>query len=162
MEARCLSYIAKACGGRLAAGAPDAQVTGICTDSRQVQPGDLFFAIAGERFDGHDFLPEVIEKNAAAVVVNEPRVPGRGYNGGIIAAEDTRRALGQFGAAYRADFRLAVIAVGGSNGKTTTKELLAAVLGQRLRTLASEASFNNDVGVPLTLLKLEKMHEVAV
>ena len=80
----------------------------------------------------------------------------------MIAVEDTRKALGQLAAQYRKDFVLPVVAVGGSNGKTTTKELVASVLKQELATLWSEASFNNDIGVPLTLLRLEKSHQAAV
>ncbi len=80
----------------------------------------------------------------------------------MIAVEDTRKALGQLAAQYRKEFVLPMVAVGGSNGKTTTKELVASVLRQKLATLWSEASFNNDIGVPLTLLRLEKSHQAAV
>ena len=80
----------------------------------------------------------------------------------MIAVEDTRKALGRLAAQYRKDFALPVVAVGGSNGKTTTKELVASVLRQKLTTLRSEASFNNDIGVPLTLLRLEQSHQAAV
>src|SRR5213078_714055 len=80
----------------------------------------------------------------------------------VLAVEDTRRALGRLGAEYRKDFALPIVAVAGSNGKTTTKELLASTLKQGLTILWSEASFNNDIGVPLTLLKLEKTHQAAV
>src|SRR5207247_2810533 len=80
----------------------------------------------------------------------------------MVAVENTRQALGKLAARYRRDFHLPVIAVGGSNGKTTTKELLASVLGQRFETLWSEASFNNEIGVPLTLLKLDQWHQAAV
>lgn len=135
----------------------------VCTDSRAVQAGDLFFALAGERFDGHDFLDGVAHRGAAAVVVERSRVPGLGSLAcGVVAVENPRRALGQLGAAYRQDFALPMIAVGGSNGKTTTKELIAAVLRQKLASLWSEASFNNDIGVPLTLLRLERSHQAAV
>src|SRR5690606_12952753 len=80
----------------------------------------------------------------------------------VIVVDDTRRALGRLAAKYRVEFELPVVAVAGSNGKTTTKELIASVLRQKLRTLWSEASFNNDIGVPLTLLRLEGTHEAAV
>jgi UDP-N-acetylmuramoyl-tripeptide--D-alanyl-D-alanine ligase len=162
MEARCLNYIANACGGRLVRGAPETRVRRVCTDSRHLQEGDLFIAIAGERFDGHDFLQDVSDKKAAAVVVDESKTPERELHCGIVAVENTRQALGRLGAAYRADFRLTVIAVAGSNGKTTTKEIIMAVLRERFRTVCNEASFNNAIGVPLTLLKLENAHEAAV
>lgn len=134
----------------------------VCTDSRKAQPGDLFVALAGERFDGHDFLPEVAKRGASAVLVNRNKVPAEPGGCAVIAADETRPALGRLAACYRRDFTLPVVAVGGSNGKTTTKELLAAVLRRRFNTLWSEASFNNDIGVPLSLLNLEKSHEAAV
>jgi UDP-N-acetylmuramoyl-tripeptide--D-alanyl-D-alanine ligase len=145
----------------LFAGSPETPVLRVCTDSRQVQAGDLFFALAGERFDGHDFLPGVASK-AAAVVVARERAPANVGGCAVITVENTRRALGRLAAAYRQEFRLPLIAVGGSNGKTSTKEMMASVLRQKLRVLWSEASFNNDIGVPLTLLKLEPEHQAAV
>src|SRR5439155_9152581 len=101
-------------------------VTRVCTDSRQAQPGDLFIALAGERFDGHDYLAEVAQKGAAAVVGARKKVGGRDPGCAVIAVENTRLALGSLAARYRRGFNLAVIVVGGSNGKTTTKELLPA------------------------------------
>jgi UDP-N-acetylmuramoyl-tripeptide--D-alanyl-D-alanine ligase len=121
----------------------------------------VFFALAGERYDGHHFLGDVVGK-AAAIVVARGRVPAQLGNCAVITVADTRRALGQFAAAYRLEFQLQIVAVGGSNGKTTTKELIAAVLRQKLSTVWSEASFNNDIGVPLTLLKLNQTHQAAV
>jgi UDP-N-acetylmuramoyl-tripeptide--D-alanyl-D-alanine ligase len=161
MEPRSLQFVAAACAGQLLNGAPDAVVLRVCTDSRQVLPGDLFFALSGERFDGHDFVPEVARK-AAAVVIERGRAAVGIGRCGVIAVDNTRRALGRLAAEYRKGFSLPVIAVAGSNGKTTTKELVAAVLSQKFKTLASEASFNNDVGVPLTLLRLESKHQAAV
>ena len=134
----------------------------VCTDSRQAQAGDLFFALAGGRFDGHDFLDEVARKGAVAVVVERSRKPAKLPDCAVITVDGTRAALGRLAAAYRKDFTLPVVAVAGSNGKTTTKELIASVLRQKLATLWSEASFNNDIGVPLTLLRLEKAHQAAV
>jgi UDP-N-acetylmuramoyl-tripeptide--D-alanyl-D-alanine ligase len=161
MEPRPLQFIVRACAGELSQAAQDTSIRGVCTDSRRVQPGDIFFALVGERFDGHDFLGDVIPK-AAAIVVSRPEVQVQPGQCAVIAVSDTRRALGRFAAAYREEFRLPVVAVGGSNGKTTTKELIAAVLRQKLATIWSEASFNNDIGVPLTLLKLERSHQAAV
>jgi UDP-N-acetylmuramoyl-tripeptide--D-alanyl-D-alanine ligase len=137
-------------------------VTRVCTDSRQAQPGDLFVALAGEKFDGHDFLNDVAREGAIAMVVGKGKVPGPMPGCAVIAVEETRWALGRLATRYRRDFELPVIAVGGSNGKTTVKELLASVLRQRYRTLWSEASFNNDIGVPVTLLKLDNSHQAAV
>ena len=162
MEARSLKLIAAACAGELLNGSPETCVTRVCTDSRQVKAGDLFFALAGGRFDGHDFLRQTAEKGAGAVVVDHKRVPA-GWSGcAMIAVQNTRKALGRLASKYRDDFALPLVAVAGSNGKTTTKELVASVLRQKVATLWSEASFNNDIGVPLTLLRLEKSHQAAV
>ncbi len=162
MEARSLQFVAAACGGEQLGGTPEASVHRVCTDTRRLEAGDLFFALSGERFDGHDFLPEAARRGAAAVVAERRRVPAEWSGCPIIAVENTRIALGRLASRYRDDFTLPLVAVGGSNGKTTTKELVASVLRQRLSTLWSEASFNNDVGVPLTLLRLEKSHQAAV
>jgi len=160
MEARSLDFVCRACGGELICGSPKASVLRVSTDSRHVRAGDLFIAIKGDRFDGHNFVADVIAKGATAVLVERARATRR--NAAVIAVEDTRQALGQFGARYRRDFNIPVISVGGSNGKTTTKELIAAVLRQERPTVWSEASFNNDVGVPLTLLNIELQHRAAV
>jgi UDP-N-acetylmuramoyl-tripeptide--D-alanyl-D-alanine ligase len=160
MEARSLDFVCRACGGELIGGAPDTKVLRVSTDSRQVRAGDLFIAIKGEKFDAHDFVREVIAKGATAVLVERSRA--RREDAAVIAVEDTRKALGQLGARYRRDFQIPVIAVAGSNGKTTTKELIGAVLRQQFPTVWSEASFNNDIGVPLTLLNIDTQHRAAV
>jgi UDP-N-acetylmuramoyl-tripeptide--D-alanyl-D-alanine ligase len=162
MEARPLKYITAACAGEQLNGSPEELVQRVCTDSRNIQQGDLFFALPGEKFDGHDFVEQVIRKGAVGVVVRRERAPVSANGCAVIAVQDTRAALGQFAARYRQDFALPIVAIGGSNGKTTTKELVASVLRQRLPVVWSEASFNNDIGVPLTLSKLENWHEAAV
>src|SRR5258707_1027983 len=141
MEPRSLQYICDAVSGRLY-GPAGAVITGISTDSRTVRAGDCFIAVAGEQFDGHNFVAEVIKKGAASAIVAEDRVRQGGLSAPYITVADTRRALGQLAARYRNDFQIPVIAVAGSNGKTTTKELIASVLRQRFPTLWSEASFN--------------------
>jgi UDP-N-acetylmuramoyl-tripeptide--D-alanyl-D-alanine ligase len=161
MDFRSLTYVAEACGGELLSGSPATLVNRAGSDSRSAQPGELFFALAGERFDGHVFLREVAAKGVAAVVIDRARAP-RDLACGVIGVENPRLALGRLAARYRAEFSLPVVAVGGSNGKTTTKELVASVLRQKFKTLWSEASFNNDIGVPMTLLKLEAAHQAAV
>jgi len=138
------------------------QIRRVCTDSRIIQPGDLFVALTGEKFDGHDFLVEVAKSGAVAVVIESGRRSAQLPECGVIEVASTRAALGRLAAAHRAQFDLPVIAVGGSNGKTTTKELIASVLCQKRATLWSEASFNNDIGVPMTLLKLDATHRAAV
>ena len=162
MEPRSIKYVVEATGGALLSGSPDALASRACTDSRSARPGDLFFALAGERFDAHDFLSEVMSKGVAAVVVERAKAPSSANACAVIAVENPRAALGRLAARYRLDFALPIVAVGGSNGKTTTKELIAAVLREKFKTLWSEASFNNDIGVPVTLLQLEPAHQAAV
>jgi UDP-N-acetylmuramoyl-tripeptide--D-alanyl-D-alanine ligase len=162
MDSCSLSFVVQACAGLLRNGTLELTVRRVCTDSRQVQPGDLFVALAGGRFDGHGFLSDVAAKGAVAALVCSDRVAEAVPGLALIEVADTRVALGKLAAAYRLRFNLAVAAVAGSNGKTTTKELIASVLRQRLCTLWSEASFNNDIGVPLSLLRLEERHQAAV
>lgn len=157
-----MKSIAEACGAEILAGATDTIIENVCTDSRRVKPGDLFFAIKGENFDGHAFLNDVAEKKATAVVAERGKIPPKLRGCAVLAVDDTIAALGKFAAAYRRDFTLPVVCVCGSNGKTTTKELIAGVLRQKFSTLWSEASFNNNIGVPLTLLRLDKAHQAAV
>jgi len=161
MEFRSLKYVVAACAGELLKGSPEAQVDRVCTDSRRSQSGDLFFALAGDKFDGHEFLEDADRAGAAAVVAARGRAPA-GMTCAVIAVEDPRKALGRLAARYRSDYSPRIIGVAGSNGKTSTKELLAAVLRQKLSTLWSEASFNNDIGLPLTLLRLERSHQAVV
>lgn len=161
MEARLLEFFAAACQGELRSAAPDTPVARIATDSRDLRAGDLFVALPGERFDGHDFVTEAVRRGAAAAMVERSqahRFPGLP----LIIVPRTRLALGRMAARYRSGFSLPVVAVAGSNGKTTTKELLGAVLGECFETHRSRDSFNNDIGVPLTLLDLEARHLAAV
>jgi UDP-N-acetylmuramoyl-tripeptide--D-alanyl-D-alanine ligase len=162
VEPRSLKFIAEACEAKVLAGSPDTVVKNVSTDSRRVKSGDVFFAIKGENFDGHAFVKEVADKKATAVVVEKGKVPAQMPNCAVLAVEDTIAALGKLAAAYRRDFSPTVVCVCGSNGKTTTKELVASVLRQKFSTLSSEASFNNNIGVPLTLLRMEKTHQAAV
>ncbi|MCX6871594.1 MAG: UDP-N-acetylmuramoyl-tripeptide--D-alanyl-D-alanine ligase [Verrucomicrobia bacterium] len=137
-------------------------VSGVCTDSRRLQAGNLFLALCGERFDGHDFLKDSGLKKASAVVVSQNRLTDVPPGIPAVSVRNTREALGHIAAAYRNRFSLPVFCVAGSNGKTTTKELLAALLETQFPTLRSQASFNNDIGVPLSLLELDGSHRAAV
>ena len=164
MEERTLSFFARACQAEFLERQPGKGVRGICTDSRSVQAGDLFVAIAGDRFDGHEYVEQALAQGAVGAVV-ERRALARldaVKTGNLLVVENSRHALGSMAAEYRRGFDLPVVAVGGSNGKTTTKELLASALRQRWTALSSEASFNNEIGVPVTLLKLERTHGAAV
>jgi UDP-N-acetylmuramoyl-tripeptide--D-alanyl-D-alanine ligase len=162
MEPRALQFIADACEGEMTGASAEKTAVRVCTDSRQLRAGDVFVALRGERFDGHNFVAEACRK-AAAVMIERNRPNLAVLEGcAAIRVDDTRKALGRLAARYRQDFSLPVIAVAGSNGKTTTKELIASVLNRKLATLSSESSFNNDVGVPATLLRLESAHQAAV
>jgi UDP-N-acetylmuramoyl-tripeptide--D-alanyl-D-alanine ligase len=162
VEKCSLKFVAAACDAEIRGAGPDVDVQNVCTDSRAAKPGDLFFAIKGEKFDGHDFAGDVAQKGVAAIIVASSKIPSAPLGCPLLVVKDVRAALGRLAAAYRDQFDLPVIAVGGSNGKTTTKELIASVLRTKFSTLWSEASFNNDIGVPLTLLRLEKSHHAAV
>lgn len=133
----------------------------ISIDSRNLMPGDLFVAIHGEVHNGHDYLAEVAARRAAAAVIDEPQ---RGGDLTIPALEvaDTRAALGQLGRFVRDQLSTRVIAIGGSNGKTTTKHLVGSVLAARFRGTQSPKSFNNDIGVPLTLLGVSPADDYVV
>jgi UDP-N-acetylmuramoyl-tripeptide--D-alanyl-D-alanine ligase len=162
METRSLQFIAESCGGRIINGDPRVDVCHVSTDSRTVQPGNLFIALSGPNFNAHDFLADVYSKGAAAAVVEKRSTSPLPPNFPCVMVEDARKALGQIAATYRKQFETSAIAVAGSNGKTSTKDLVTSVLRQKLETLASAASFNNEVGVPLTLLQLEQKHRAAV
>lgn len=162
MRKRTIQFITEATGGTLSKGVSSGYVRRVCTDSRAVQPGDLFVALRGDRFDAHDYINEVCQKGVMAVVVEKGKVPTVDGEFGVIEVEDTRQALGRLAAAHRSDFDVPAIAVGGSNGKTSTKEFIAAQLRELGAAVWSEASFNNDIGVPLTLLKLDDEHQAFV
>ena len=152
--------ICAAVGGTLLqdSGAP---VTGVTTDSRAVQPGQLFIPLVGERFDGHAYIAKALEGGAAGCLTAaapETLLPGKLY----IQVADTRLALKALASWYRDKFDLPVVQVTGSAGKTTTKEMIASVLSQRYNTLRTEGNFNNDIGAPLTLLRLMPEHQAAV
>lgn len=135
---------------------------GVSTDSRAVKPGDLFVAVKGERFDGHAFLPQAFSAGAAAAVVQHDVAIPPGVAGPLLVVDDTTKALGALARTYRSRFDIPVIAIAGSNGKTTTKDMIAAVLRQRYAVLSTEGNLNNHFGVPHTLFRLEKKHDIAV
>ncbi len=123
----------------------------ICTDSRQVTPGSLFFALRGEQFDGNRFAPAALQKGAAAAIVDDPAMEGLAN---VIVTGNVLLTLQRLAHLHRERSRVKVLALTGTNGKTTTKELIAAVLSTRFRTLATRGNLNNHIGVPLTLLSL--------
>ena len=152
--------ICDAVGGTLLQGS-DVSVARVSTDSRSVPEGALFVPLAGERFDGHAYIGKALESGAAGCLTArtpDALLPGKFY----IQVSDTRLALKALARWYRGRFDLPVVQVTGSAGKTTTKEMIACVLGRHFRTLKTQANFNNDIGTPLTLLELAPEHQAAV
>lgn len=141
------------------AGSTKDVVTGVSTDSRSIQRGDLFVALRGERHDGHDHLEEVRRKGAIAAIVDRG-VKSRMKN--LVRTKDTLRALGDLAHDWRKRFPIPVVAVTGSNGKTTVKDLIARVLATKYRVLKTEGNFNNLIGLPLTIFRIKGDEEIAV
>lgn len=135
---------------------------GYSIDTRTLRPGELFFAVQGERLDGHDFVAQALERGAAAAVVRADRLVGFPSPARLIAVEDTLAALQKLAAAVRRAWGKPVVGITGSAGKTTTKEAIAHLLATRFRVHKSEGNLNNHFGLPLMLLRLEPEHDVAV
>lgn len=153
--------IIAATGGRLLSGKKESNVNGISIDSRHVKRGQLFVAIKGDLFDGHDFIDDVIAKGVRVIVSHQP-VTVSDQRVTVVIVNDTTKALGELARAYRLRFKIPVIALTGSAGKTTTKEMIASVLSKKYKVLKNEGTQNNHIGVPLTLFKLKSKHEIVV
>ncbi len=137
-------------------------VKGISTDSRSTRPGDLFVALRGGSFDGHAFVSAAFARGAVGAVVEEVPPGADGTSEPLLVVGNTLEALGALARTYRDRFSIPFLAVAGSNGKTTTKEMLAGVLGQKYNVLSTEGNLNNGIGVPMTLFRLNRKHEMAV
>lgn len=148
-----------ACGDGLPSGRQ--ALGGVSTDTRAIREGDVFVALRGERFDAHDFLADAVSRGAAALVVSDPR-RAAGLGRPVFVVEDTLPALGALGAYRRRAWAGTVVAVAGSNGKTTTKELIRAALAGAFTVHATQGNLNNQVGVPLTLLAIPDAADIAV
>ena len=140
---------------------------GVSTDSRSVRHDDMFIAIRGEKFDGHNFITKAVESGASVIAADARwaranQILLSSLNLPCLIAEDTVQLLGQVAQMHRKKFKIPVLVVGGSNGKTTTKEMIAALLKTKYRVLSTEGNLNNHIGVPQTLLRLERQHQVAV
>ncbi len=137
---------------------------GVSTDSRTIARGQVFFALRGEKLDGHRFVSVSLRKGAACAVVDKKWYRRNKSAAGqpLVVVEDTTHALGELARIYRRRFEMPVIAIGGSNGKTTTKEMAAKVLGMKYKVVHTEANHNNQIGVPLTIFAFNKTHEAAV
>ncbi|HUN26111.1 MAG TPA: UDP-N-acetylmuramoyl-tripeptide--D-alanyl-D-alanine ligase [Steroidobacteraceae bacterium] len=153
---RTLGRFAHDCGGRLEGA--DRTYLGVSTDTRTLKSGELFVALRGPRFDGHHFVAAAAAAGAAGTLV-DARQPAALAQ---ILVEDTERALGRAAAAWRGAFRLPLVGVAGSNGKTTAKEMIGAILSQAGTCLVTRGNLNNQIGVPLTLLRVEPTHHFAV
>ena len=154
-----LSWVAEQVQGKLLdENQAQLSIVGVSTDTRQIQNGDLFIALQGPNFDGHKFVQQAKESGALAAIVTYPldmEFPQ-------IVVEDTKLALGALAAAVKASVAPLTVGITGSSGKTTVKEMVAAILSRRGKVLATKGNFNNDIGVPLTLLRLEHDHDFAV
>lgn len=163
MKQMTLQQIAQACGGKLVCPEgqtiPDTEAACVVIDSRQIEQDGIFIATKGERVDGHSFIPQVFEKGALGVVCEElPEV----LPGVCIQVEDSFRALQDIAAYYREQLTIPVVGITGSVGKTSTKEMIAGVLSEKYNVLKTEGNFNNEIGVPLMILKIRQEHQIAV
>ena len=132
--------------------------TGVSIDTRTLKPGNLFFAIKGPRFDGHEHIQKALDKGAVSVIIENEKY----QNDRTILVSDVLATLQGLATFHRLQFEIPVIGLTGSNGKTTTKELLNSVLSEKFQVLATKGNLNNHLGVPLTLLNLHSNHEVAI
>lgn len=150
--------------GDLVSGAPDKGIDSITTDSRDLGEKSLFVPLIGEKFDGHDFIDRLVKKNRIAAFLSmrkEISIPN-GSDTGVILCDDTLKAYGAIASHHRESMNAAVIGITGTNGKTTTKELLWSIVNRKYKTLKNIKNYNNEIGVPYTLLGLKEDHEYAV
>lgn len=161
-----IEEVLKATGGKLLQGETNTFFQGISTDSRTLAEGELFVALKGDRFDGHHYAIEVLEKKAGGVVIEEDRVGDIRWNGyrprAVIAVKNTLSALGDIAHDWRRKYPTPVVALTGSNGKTTTKEMIAACLETTFPVLKTKGNLNNLIGLPLTLLTLTEKERVVI
>lgn len=162
MEALSLAQIAQLADGNLAPPSPDMTVSRISTDSRTLQRDDLFVPLRGENFDGHEFIQQAAERGALGAIVEKNWSGEPPNNFALIRVRDTLVAYQTLAANYRASLPLKVIAITGSNGKTSTKDFVAATLGRKFRVTKTEGNFNNHVGLPQTMLAANREDEIAV
>lgn len=162
MQGLNINTVAQACNGKIYtvdSNISNKEFTGVEIDSRNIMEGNLFIATQGERVDGHSFIPSVFEKGALAVICE--KLPEK-MDGTCILVEDSFQALKDIAKYYRSILDIKVVGVTGSVGKTSTKEVLASVLSERYCVLKTAGNFNNEVGLPLTVLRIRKEHEIAV
>jgi UDP-N-acetylmuramoyl-tripeptide--D-alanyl-D-alanine ligase len=159
-----LDDVLKATTGNLVTGALEKTFYGISTDSRLVKKGNLFIALKGEKFDGHDFVNQALQQGAAGIIVHDAKVSKdlTDKNVTVIKVADTLIALGDLAHEWRKRFSITVIGLTGSSGKTTTKEMIAAIIGRKKNILKTEGNLNNLIGLPQTIFRLTTEHELAI
>ena len=162
MNPLALAQVAKFAGGSLSSGDGTILIDKVSTDSRTIKRGELFVALRGENFDGHNFVEAVATAGATGAIVDSNWKGNAGDNFALIRAKDTLLAYQQLAANYRKSLKLGVVAITGSNGKTSTKDFAAAVLARRFRVTKTQGNFNNHVGLPRTILEATSQDEVAV
>ena len=155
-----IGEIIKATGGSLISGNSEAEIRGISTDSRKINDGCMFIPLIGERFDGHDYIKAALDSGAAAVLTQRGDIADGA--GTFIRVGDTSKALRDIAAYYRKKFSIPFVGITGSVGKTSTKDMIAGVIGKKYKVLKTEGNLNNEIGVPLTIFNLEDTHEAAV
>lgn len=160
MQELSVKEIMDAVGGKLISGSADVTPSKIITDSRHMEKGALFIPIVGPTFNGHDFIAASFECGAAAALTQEDTEPMLGRT--IVRVEDTKKALGDIARFYKKKYRVPTVAVTGSVGKTTTKDILYSVLAKKYNTVKTQGNFNNDIGLPHTVFGQEKEHDMAV
>ncbi len=158
MEKITINDIVLATGGELISGSKDTCVKNVSIDSRQVFEDTLFVPLKGEKSDGHDYILEAFE-NGAVATISEKKINS---SNAVVLVKDTSKALGDIAKYYKKKFNIKTVAVTGSVGKTTTKDMLSAVMNMQYNTLKTEGNFNNELGLPLTVLKIKSTHEAAV
>lgn len=160
-----LDAVLEATGGQLLVKGDEQRFTSISTDSRTLAPGGLFVALKGEQFDGHQFIAQAISRGGSGVIVDQGEVENIGLRDlqvPVVGVSDTLRAFGDLAEFWRRLYPVPVVAITGSNGKTTTKEMVASILDRSWKVLKNQGTFNNLVGLPITLLQLNNTHQAAV
>ncbi|MEE9316582.1 MAG: Mur ligase family protein, partial [bacterium] len=160
MERLTIREIIRAVRGKLICGSQQGEISGVSIDSRTIKKGEIFFALKGERFDGHDFLQEAIDKGVKAAVISKKKKITTKI--AIINVTHTLTALQELAKFYRQKFNPVIVGVTGSNGKTTTKDMLKTLLLSKYRVVATSGNYNNVVGLPLTLFEISPDTEFLV
>ncbi|MDR3195439.1 MAG: UDP-N-acetylmuramoyl-tripeptide--D-alanyl-D-alanine ligase [Endomicrobium sp.] len=166
MEIFQLRDLIRSIDGEFIIGDPNLLVEGVSIDSRTIRKGEAYFAIKGKRYDGHDFIKEVVDKEASAIVYSSDNLKhftSFSKFPSMIKTDDTLAALGKFAKCYRRKFKnVSIVGVTGSNGKTTTKEILFSILNQKGKTLSNKGNFNNRIGLPLSIFNLTSQYQYAI